>query len=291
MDYEAIKALECVIRNQNFERAAKELFVTQPAISQRINHLEAHYGKRLLIRELPYRPTEFGEKILSHYRKVLNLEQSLEVDETSSMVSKPTIKVAMNVDSLEIWFRKVLQNPEIAQLLNLDINTDDEKFTLDYLKSGRVDISIGISKTPVSNHDCTKLGTMTYAMIASPEFKKLHVPKGLDSLNMGLHPAIVFNDRDDLHTAYLKKYYDYSASFPKTTIPSVAGIKAAIISGYGYGLAPLMEIQKELKSKQLVLLDKNKTFERDLYIHHWSYQTPAVKKLVSVIQNAAKVII
>ncbi len=291
MDYEAIKALESVIRNQNFERAAKELFVTQPAISQRINQLEAQYGKRFLIRELPYRPTAFGEKILSHYRKVLSLQQDLDLEDSSSINGKPTIKIAMNVDSLEIWFKEVLQNPEIAQILNLDITVDDEKYTLDYLKSGRVDVSIGVAKTLVSNHECSKLGTMTYVMVASPEFKKRYAPKGINGLDFGQHPAIVFNERDDLHTAYLKKHFEYSANFPKTTIPSIAGIKSALISGYGYGLKPLMEIQKELKAKELVLLDKSKTFERELYIHHWSYQTPSVKQLILAINTAAKSII
>lgn len=291
MDYEAIKALECVIRNQNFERAAKELFVTQPAISQRIGQLEAHYGKRLLIRELPYRPTEFGEKILSHFRKVQSLEQSLDLEDFSTSHEKPTIKIAMNVDSLEIWFKRVLQNSEIANLLNLDITVDDEKYTLDYLKSGRVDISIGVVKTPISNHECSRLGSMTYVVVSNPEFKKQYAPKGIDSLDFSKHPAIVFNDRDDLHHAYLRKYFGYSASFPKTTIPSIAGIKEALISGYGYGLKPLMEVQKELRTKQLVQLDKGKTFERELFIHHWNYQTSAVKKLVSAINNAAKSII
>lgn len=291
MDYEAIKALEAVIRNQNFERAAKELFVTQPAITQRINQIEAHYGHRLLIRDLPYRPTELGEKLLSHYRKVLSLEQALTLDDSKTSVEKPTIKIAMNVDSLEIWFKKVLQNPEIGKILNLDITIDDEKYTLDYLKAGRVDMSIGVVKTPVSNHDCTRLGAMTYMMVASPEFKKQFAPKGLEGLNFGQHSALVFNDRDDLHTAYLKRHYQYNASYPRTTIPSISGIKQALLAGFGYGLAPMMEIQKELKAKELVPMDRANTFERELYIHHWSYQTPAVKKLIAVIQSAAKSIV
>lgn len=288
MDYVALRSLESVIRNQNFERAAKELFVTQSAISQRINQLEVHFGQRLLIRELPYRATELGEKILSHYRKVLTLEEALNLDGITPTHEKPTVRIAMNVDSLELWFKKVLQNSDIAQQLNLDITIDDEKYTLEYLKSGRVDVSIGIVKTPVSNHECTKLGTMTYVMVANPDFKKTYASKGLARLDFAQIPAIVFNERDDLHTAYLKKHFNYSASYPKTTIPSIAGIKAALISGFGYGLQPLMEIQKELKAKDLVILDKDNSYERELYLHHWSYQTPVVKKLMAAIQSAAK---
>jgi LysR family transcriptional regulator (chromosome initiation inhibitor) len=286
MDYESIRTLESVIRNQNFERAAKELFVTQSAISQRINQLEVEHGQRLLIRELPYRPTGLGEKILSHYRKVLSLEQELDLD--SSQEIKPSIRISMNVDSLEIWFKKVLQNSKIAKLMNLEIAIDDEKYTLEYLKSGRVDVSIGIVKTPVSNHECIKLGSMTYVLVSSPEFKKQFVHKNAHNHDFANQTAIVFNERDDLHSQYLKKHYHYTESYPKTSIPSVAGLKAAMISGFGYGLLPLMEIQKELKSKQLVLLDKENSFERELYIHHWSYQTSALKELINAIEHAAK---
>lgn len=291
MDYEAIKTLESVIRNQNFERAAKELFITQPAITQRINQLEAAFGKRLLIREHPYRPTDLGEKILSHYRKVVSLEEALELDPTKPREDKPTIRISMNVDSLEIWFKRVLQNPDIAKLLNLEVSVDDEKYTLEYLKSGRVDVSIGIVKTPVSNHMCVSLGLMTYVLVGSPDFKKEYAQKGMTGFDFTHIPGIVFNERDDLHTQYLKKYFHFTGNYPKTSIPSTRGIKAALISGFGYGLQPLMDIQKELKSKELVLLDRSNSFKRELFLHHWNYQSPSLKELIIEIENAAKNII
>ncbi|MES2526723.1 MAG: ArgP/LysG family DNA-binding transcriptional regulator [Bdellovibrionota bacterium] len=287
MDYEALKTLESVIRNQNFERAAKELFVTQSAISQRINQLEVEFGQRLLIRELPYRATELGETILSHYRKVLSLEQTLNLNPGKESTERPTIRIAMNVDTLEIWFKKVLQNTEIAKLMNLEITTDDEKYTLNYLKSGRVDLSIGIQKTPVSNHECVPLGAMTYVLVSNQEFKKQNVPRKFKDFDFKTHPAIIFNDRDDLHTEYLKKFYGFTTHYPKSAIPSIACLKASVIAGFGYGLKPLMDIQKELKAKDLVLIDKENSLQRELYLHHWNYQTPALKKLISVIKTAS----
>lgn len=291
MDYEALKTLESVIRNQNFERAAKELFVTQSAVSQRINQLEVEFGQRLLVRELPYRATSLGEKILSHYRKVLSLEQSLNLKSDEEKLDKAVIKIALNVDSLETWFIKVLQNSEIAEMLNLQLMIDDEKFTLNYLKSGRVDLSIGTVKTPVSNHECIKLGSMTYALVSNPEFKKKYFPKRLADADFSHIPAIIFNDRDDIQTVYLKEHFNFTGSYPSSSIPSTAASKAALLAGYGYGLQPIMDIQKELKSKALVLVAPDKTFKRDLYLHHWNYQSDALKKLIAGIQNASKALI
>ena len=288
MDYESIRTLESVIRNQNFERAAKELLVTQSAVSQRINQLELEYGQRLLIRELPYRPTDLGEKILSHYRKVISLEQALELDPKDAATERPTVRISMNVDSLEIWFKRVLQDREISKLLTLEISIDDEKYTLNYLKSGRVDVSIGIVSTPVSNHECVRLGSMTYVLVSNPEFKKRYFTKSIAALDLSLIPAIMFNERDDLHAEYFRKNFQFTGSFPKSLIPSVSGLKDALISGFGYGILPVAEIQKELKAKELVLLDRDNSVRRELYMHHCSYQTPYLKKLISAIQSASR---
>lgn len=37
-----------VCRNLNYTKAAEELCITQPAVSQHIRHLEEYYGTRLL---------------------------------------------------------------------------------------------------------------------------------------------------------------------------------------------------------------------------------------------------
>lgn len=288
MDYEAIKTLDAVIKNQNFERASKELFVTQSAVSQRIGQLEVEYGQRLLIRELPYRATELGETILAHYRKVISLEQALDLSFSQKNVEKPTIKISMNVDTLELWFLKVLQNAEISKIMNLQIVTDDEKYTLNHLKSGKVDLSIGSMKTPVSNHECVKLGAMTYVLVSSSSFKKEYFPKKITGSDFSKIPVVIFNQYDDVQTAYLKEHFNFSDNYPKTAIPSTAGSKAAIISGFGYGVQPIMDIQKELNAKSLILLDKDKAFKRELYLHHWNYQSEALKKLIAAIHLAAK---
>ena len=252
--------------------------------------MEVEHGQRLLIRELPYRPTELGVTILSHYRKVVSLEDALDLNSNDKDSKKTVVKLALNVDSLETWFLKVLQDPEIAKLVNLQITIDDEKYTLNYLKSGRVDLSIGTMKTPISNHECVRLGRMNYVLVANPEFKKKHFPKKIANADFSNIPAIVFNDRDDLQTAYLEKYFHYSGSYPMTSIPSTSGGKAAIIAGFGFGLQPVLDIQKELKAKELILVAPEK-FELELYLHHWNYQSAALKKLIASIQTASKAII
>ena len=44
-DYKLLTALDAVLREQSFDKAAKRLHITQSAISQRIKLLEAEHGQ------------------------------------------------------------------------------------------------------------------------------------------------------------------------------------------------------------------------------------------------------
>ncbi len=62
-DYRTLQALDSVIRERGFERAAQKLCITQSAVSQRIKQLENLFGQPLLVRTVPPRPTEsFGHQ-------------------------------------------------------------------------------------------------------------------------------------------------------------------------------------------------------------------------------------
>ncbi len=52
-DYRTLQALDAVIRERGFERAAQKLCITQSAVSQRIKQLENMFGQPLLVRTVP----------------------------------------------------------------------------------------------------------------------------------------------------------------------------------------------------------------------------------------------
>ena len=74
-DYRTLQALDAVIRERGFERAAQKLCITQSAVSQRIKQLENMFGQPLLVRTVPPRPTEQGQKLLALLRQVELLEE------------------------------------------------------------------------------------------------------------------------------------------------------------------------------------------------------------------------
>jgi LysR family transcriptional regulator (chromosome initiation inhibitor) len=67
MNYNQLEALQVVIREGSFYRAAKKLHFSQSAVSQRIKFLEQLIGILLLIRESPLRATKTGHILLDHF--------------------------------------------------------------------------------------------------------------------------------------------------------------------------------------------------------------------------------
>ncbi|PUM92664.1 ethanolamine utilization protein EutH [Salmonella enterica subsp. enterica serovar Dublin] len=114
-DYRTLQALDAVIRERGFERAAQKLCITQSAVSQRIKQLENMFGQPLLVRTVPPRPTEQGQKLLALLRQVELLEEEWLGDEQTG--STPLLlSLAVNADSLATWLLPALA-PVLAHVL------------------------------------------------------------------------------------------------------------------------------------------------------------------------------
>ena len=109
-DYKLLEAIAMVVAEGGFDKAAKKLFITQSAVSQRVKQLENNIGQLLLTRTTPVRATDTGLKLIRHYRQVRILENEIN-DEVS--VKKENgftlIAVGVNADSIATWFIKAVQ--------------------------------------------------------------------------------------------------------------------------------------------------------------------------------------
>lgn len=288
IDYKGIQALATILELQSFEEAAKKLHITQSAISQRIKTLESFYGKPLLVRTIPYVPTELGQYLIGHFKQVSLLEDCLE-REVKNLSTKPKISIALNRDSLETWFMDLLENAEIFSDVLLEIIAADQEFTLDYLKKGLVTACLSTSATPIVGCNVQFLGNMEYILVASPAFAKKYFPKGVQKKALLNAPALKFDQKDILHERYLEKFYGIqNVNLPFQIIPSVHGFKKCALLGYGYGLLPKIDISNELRIQSLIQLDKKNIWEVPLYWHSWNIPSTFFQKLNNNIINQIK---
>lgn len=106
-DYRTLQALDAVIRERGFERAAQQLCITQSAVSQRIKQLENLFGQPLLVWTVPPRPTEQEQKLLVLLHQVELLEAEWLGNNTGS--DNPLLlSLAVNADSLATWLLRRL---------------------------------------------------------------------------------------------------------------------------------------------------------------------------------------
>lgn len=284
IDYKSLKILLTVIEKNHFERAASSLHMTQSAISQRIKQLEAYYGEPLLIRTQPYQATPLGEKLLSHYKKVALLEATIaqELTDTQSPLS---FAIAINRDSLETWFKPIF--PQLPTDITLDIFSDDQEITIQYLKKGLVIGAVSTQAKVLSGCHAHYLGIMDYCLVASPSFKKRFF-RTLSKEALLNAPAILFDNKDHLHQHYLKRFFQIKHKPNYHFVPSISCFKEAAIHGLGYGLIPEIDIQKELRSGTLVQLAPKKTWPMPLYWHHFAMENKVLQSFNDLILKLAK---
>ncbi len=291
LDYKSIEALHAVIELQSFEAAAKKLYITQSAVSQRIKNLEVYYGETVLIRIQPYKPTELGKSLIGHFKRVCLLEDTFE-QQMKFRTTKLRIAIALNRDSLETWFLDVVDKIDLCQDILLEIMADDQDLTLDYFKKGLVSACLSTSGKEIAGSNVTFLGKMEYLLVASPKFIRSYFPT-LDGTKNQIKylldaPALKFDKNDFLHEHYLEKFFGlHKPELNFQVIPSVRGFKQYALLGYGYGLIPKIDIVQELKANKLVQLYDDKILEIPIFWHSWTVTSKVYQKFnADVIRHA-----
>lgn len=290
LDYRWIEALDEVINQRSFEKAAKELCISQSAVSQRIKQLEKWLAQPALIREHPPRATNAGKKLLGLYRRVCLLEQDLLPDLSPKESEKPLpLAVATNADTLATWLLPSLSELLLKSKLELNLIVEDEKRTLEKLRSGEVVGAISIESKPIPGCAADYLGTMEYLCVASPDFCQRYFPEGISRETLMQAPAVVFNQYDHMHETFIKRHFDLSVSHvvKHSVRSSEAFVKLATL-GIAYCLIPRPQIEKELLEGVLVDVAPGCSIPHRLFWHHWQLESGLIKELSASIIHYAQ---
>jgi LysR family transcriptional regulator (chromosome initiation inhibitor) len=288
LDYRGLEALYTVLQMQSFEEAAKKLHITQSAVSQRLRTIEQYFGEPLLIRLLPYQATEFGDYLLSHFKRIRMLEDVLSSQLTAKKNS-PNISIAISRDCLETWFMEIIEENDIFKKFYLEISADDQEVTLQYLKKGLVSACVSTANKPIPGCKAIFLGYMDYILVASPKFKEKYFSGTDHKANLINAPAVIFDLKDKLHDRYLKYFFNIDEEKQSYhRIPSVKVFKQFTQKGYAYGLIPKIDIIHELKTKQLIALYPTKIWEMPIYWHCWTIEPDIYKTFNNTIITKAQ---
>jgi LysR family transcriptional regulator (chromosome initiation inhibitor) len=290
VDYRGLAALDAVIDHGSFDKAAAALSITQSAVSQRIRMLENSAGELLIVRSQPPSPTEAGQKLIAHYRQVRLLEAALsrgpgEGDDQA----RPEIAIAVNADSAATWLQEAVTPLMSSGDCMLQIRLDDQDHTLTMLREGRVFGCVTSETAQVAGTTATPLGIMRYLCVASPEFAARWFPDGLTAEAVRHAPVLEFDRKDALQSRFIAQHTGYTGRYPHHSFASSDGFVRFVEAGFGYGMLPILQCERQLQVGTLVNLTPGVWLDVPLMWHMWDIQTPFTRALSdNVIATARK---
>lgn len=292
-DADALECLAAIVEEGGFERAAVRLSVTQSAVSQRLRSLEAQVGTVLLVRSRPIRPTTAGRLLIKHAVQLRLLRADLDNDlqdltsGANAQREEDRISIAINADSIATWALPAL-SPLVRAGLPLEIITDDQDFTHDWLREGQVLGCVTTLKLALRGCKVLPLGAMHYVLVGSPAFAAAHCPQGLTAQNFRQLPFIAFNRKDDLQTDFVGRALGLRrVALNQRFVPSSTGQVHAVQSGWGVSVVPQLLVQEPLARGALVNLLPAFQLPVSLYWHCWNLDSEVIERLTRALAQGA----
>ncbi len=294
-DPAALECLAAIVEEGGFERAAQRLSITQSAVSQRLRALEAQVGTVLIVRSRPLKPTGAGHLLLKHTKQLRLLRADLERDlrelapsSAGGAREEERISIAVNADSIATWALPAL-NDLARQGLPLEMITDDQDFTHEWLRQGQVLGCVTTLKQALRGCKVLPLGAMRYVAVAEAAYAREHCPKGLTPHNFRELPFIAFNRKDDMQSEFVSRAFGLRrVSLHQLFVPSSEGQVRAVLAGWGVSVVPELLARGLIQQGQLVNIAPDDALPIALYWHCWNLESDVLDQLTTALRQAAE---
>lgn len=293
-DPAALECLAAIVEEGGFDRAAQRLSITQSAVSQRLRALEAQVGTVLIVRSRPLKPTAAGRLLLKHTKQLRLLRADLERDlrelapsSTGGGREEERISIAVNADSIATWALPAM-NDLARQGLPLELITDDQDFTHEWLREGQVLGCVTTLKQALRGCRMVPLGAMPYIAIAEAGHAREHLPQGLSQHNFRSQPFIAFNRKDDMQSEFVGKAFGLKrVALHQLFVPSSEGQVRAVLAGWGVSVVPELLVRELIAQGRLVNVAPQVALPIQLYWHCWNLQSDVLDQLSAALARAA----
>ena len=247
-----------VSESGSFSAVAREMGLSQPAISRQIAALEDHFGERLLHRTTrSLTLTDDGRDLLIHATRVLD---ALAEAETAVGRRRGTVAGMVRL-SVPVIFGRLYLTPRIGKLLEahpaleLDILFNDG--VVDLVAEG-IDLAVRAGMIADSSLIARRLGTVArHAMASTSYLQRRGTPQ--TPTDLAEHDCLMFTQGAS------PTHWTFEGPEGKISIPirgrfrsdSGEGVREAVVSGYGIGLLPSWYFRDEIDQGSVKILLKD----------------------------------
>lgn len=284
-----------VVENENFSRAADELHMTQPAVSQYIRTFEENLGVRLLDRTNKYvRVTKAGEIVYHYAKEIVGLYTKMGslLDDLSNQVKGP-LSIGASYTFGEYVLPHLIaemktQYPDLKPAVTIG-NTEK---VAELVRSHQIDI--GIIEGQLKKEK--QMGIQDFAedhmvIIASINHSLVQKNREITTIDLENVAWVLREDGSGTREAGENVFKQLQIS-PKNiiTFGSTQAIKEAVEAGLGISLLSQLAVRKELQHGTLKIVG----FPGLPYIRQFSYitnspfQTKALQEFIAILERGGR---
>jgi LysR family transcriptional regulator, glycine cleavage system transcriptional activator len=241
-----LRVLEAAVRRRSYSAAARDLAITQGAVSQHIRKLEAEFGTRLFFRSgnemIPGADTH---RLAGAIRAALG-DLQVAVDEFAAAAEQGPLVVSMDSRFQGRWLSprlsRLLQHPAGA---HLDMRVEDR--VADFINDG-MDVGIRFGRGDWDGLQSVRITSDRLCVVCSPEFAESHSLRHAEDLLS----APLIHDFDRLWPLFFERHRlsaPQSGSFMSNS--SLLTVDA-VLRGLGAAIVRYTMVESELRTGRLV---------------------------------------
>jgi len=292
MEFQQIRYFVSVARELNFTRAAAVCRVAQPSLSAQIQKLERELGGPLFHRlGRRIRLTELGESLLPRAERMLHLQQETLHEASERAKRGGNVRFGATLTMAPYLIQSVAKwNKQNEMAVELEAHEDFTENLLGKLREG--DLDFAVMSTPIEEAGMlTRLLTTEPFVAVLPEEHHLLKKKSItiqDLLSEDYLPLSEIHCAGKQINDLCRISSEHSQS--KMQCAQIETILNLVQQGAGVTILPQMALATAHQRNLVFRNIEPKAPQRDIVlVHHQDrYLSPSARKLIAVVDEAAK---
>jgi len=295
MNLKLLQAFIAIADAGSFSKAAERLFISQPALSQNVKQLEAHFKTTLIRRDShKFSLTKAGHILYQHALQLTAASASMEEamrtlqSDCDQLVSVGATSVigGYAVPCSIFIFKQKYPNASIKLKLG------NRRQILEDLRSDLLDIGIVEGDRPDTAFNADEIHTEEMIIVA-PNSESWRKQPQLSLKDVPTVPLIMREEGSATRWAVEQVFRQAGINLRQLNIVlelnSVDSIKAAVEAGHGISILPRIAVKKELYNKALCSLKIDLlSFSQRIYVvYKGKTHRPITAKFIKLMKSAA----
>jgi DNA-binding transcriptional LysR family regulator len=257
LDFGQLEAFVQVTQHRSFSRAAETLGLTQPSITARIQALERELGEDLFERSgRGVRMTDAGNAFFPYVERILQaLREGRDAVDEVRNVQLGSLRLGTAITISTYVLPKVLRSfGERYPGLDVVIRTGRSEQVLQMLLSD--EIHVALART-LANPDVESVHLYDDEIVLAVNRGHRFAETGRTTVAEAATEPIVLFDRGSSYYGLINNFFRQASVIPNVAmeLDSLEATKRMVEEGLGIALVPLVTIERELASGDLVKID------------------------------------